>query len=298
VYKTEEFVQYGCNAHLQSLTMLSTSRLLMGMLALIAIGGIASAQTDPSASKSLIDHNPRLSDFRVIEFRRYVIKDGKRPPFIEYFDTYFPEAFQQLGTIVAGSLSERQNPSGFVWIRGFHTIDDRAVLNGIFYYGSVWDEHRRTMTDLIDNADNVMLLRPLSPEREIPILPAVDRVAEPNGAQGVVVAEIFAVKPNSVEDFAKQAETAFASYRSTGAREAGVLVTLDVKNNFPQLPYRTDGPFLIWLGILRDNEMLNSAFNLVAKESEKTLTASGLLRSPPELIVLDPTPRSRLRWLP
>jgi hypothetical protein len=106
------------------------------------------------------------------------------------------------------------------------------------------------------------------------------------------------VRPNSVEDFAKQAETAFASYRSIGAREAGVLVTLDVKNNFPQLPYRTDGPFLIWLGILRDNEMLNSAFNPVAKESEKTLTASGLLRSPPELIVLDPTPRSRLRWLP
>ncbi|MGA8735335.1 MAG: hypothetical protein WB558_15570 [Terriglobales bacterium] len=268
------------------------------MVALIAIGGIAPAQTDPFASKSLIDHNPRLSDFQVIEFRRYVIKDGKRPAFIQYFDTYFPEAFQQLGTIIAGSLSERQNPSGFVWIRGFHTIDDRAVLNGIFYYGSVWDEHRKTMNDLIDNSDNVMLLRPLSPEREIPILPAVDPVAEPNGAQGIVVAEIFAVKPNSVEDFARQAKTAFASYRSAGAREAGVLVTLDVKNNFPQLPYRTDGPFLIWLGILRDNEMLNSAFNLAMKESEKMFTASGLLRSPPELIVLDPTPRSRLRWLP
>ncbi|MGA8492323.1 MAG: hypothetical protein WB711_17990 [Terriglobales bacterium] len=284
--------------HLPSLTVPGTSRLLVGMVALIAIGGIAPAQTDPFASKSLIDHNPRLSDFQVIEFRRYVIKDGKRPAFIQYFDTYFPEAFQQLGTIIAGSLSERQNPSGFVWIRGFHTIDDRAVLNGIFYYGSVWDEHRKTMNDLIDNSDNVMLLRPLSPEREIPILPAVDPVAEPNGAQGIVVAEIFAVKPNSVEDFARQAKTAFASYRSAGAREAGVLVTLDVKNNFPQLPYRTDGPFLIWLGILRDNEMLNSAFNLAMKESEKMFTASGLLRSPPELIVLDPTPRSRLRWLP
>lgn len=297
-YKSEEFVQYGCKGYLPWLTVPGTSRLLVGMLALIAIVGIASAQTDPSASESLMDHNPRLSDFQIIEFRRYVIKDGKRPGFIQYFDTYFPEAFQQLGTIVAGSLSERQNASGFVWIRGYHTIDDRARLNGIFYYGSVWDEHRKTMNGLIDNADNVMLLRPLSPEREIAILPAVDPVAEPNGAQGVVVAEIFAVKPNSVEDFAKQAETTFARYRSAGAREAGVLVTLDVKNNFPQLPYRTDGPFLIWLGILRDDEMLNSAFNLITKESEKTLTASGLLRNPPELVVLDPTPRSRLRWLP
>jgi hypothetical protein len=81
------------------------------------------------------------------------------------------------------------------------------------------------MNDLIDNTDKLMLLRPLSPEREIPIPPAVDPVAEPNGAQGVVVAEIFAVKPNSVEDFAKQPETTFASCRSAGAREAGVMVT-------------------------------------------------------------------------
>jgi hypothetical protein len=297
-YKCEGFVQYGRKPHLPSLAVPGTSRLLAGMMALIAIGGIASSQSGPSASKSLMEHNPRLSDFGVIEFRRYVIKEGKRPTFIQYFDTYFPEAFQQLGSIVAGSLSERQNPSGFIWIRGFHTIDDRALLNGFFYYGSVWDENRKTMNDLIENTDNVMLLRPLSPEREIPILPAVDPVAEPNGAQGVVVAEIFAVKPNSVEDFVRQAESVFASYRSTGAREAGLLVTLDVKNNFPQLPFRTDGPFLIWLGILRDNEMLNSAFNPVAKESEKTLAANGLLRSPPELIVLNPTPRSRLRWLP
>jgi len=31
-----------------------------------------------------------------------------------------------------------------------------------------------------------------------------------------------------------------------------VLVTLDVPNNFPQLPVRTDGPYLVWLGIVRD----------------------------------------------
>jgi len=153
------------------------------------------------------------------------------------------------------------------------------------------------MTDLITNADNVMLLRPLSPERGVPILPAVDPVTEPNGAQGVVVAQVFGVKANSVEDFAKQAETIFASYRAAGAREAGVLVTLDVTNNFPQLPFRTDGQFLVWLGVLKDNQMLEG-FTPVADRSLTSLTATGLLRGAPELIVLDPTPRSRLRWLP
>jgi hypothetical protein len=72
---------------------------------------------------------------------------------------------------------------------------------------------------------------------------------------------------------------------------------LDTKNNFPQLPFRTDGPFLVWLGILKDNQMLEG-FMPVADRLLASLTATGLLRSAPELIVLDPTPRSRLRWLP
>jgi hypothetical protein len=272
-------------------------RFSLGILFLAAACQLSSAQIDQSTGRALMDHNPRLSDFQVIEFRRYVIKDGQRRKFTQYFDIYFPEAFQQLGTIVAGSLLERQNQSNFIWIRGFHTLDDRAALNGLFYAGSVWSEHRKTMNDLIDNADNVLLLRPLNPERGVAVLPAVDPVTEPNGAQGIVVAQIFAIKENSVDDFARQAETTFAGYRLAGAREAGVLVTLDVKNNYPQLPFRTDGPFLVWLGILRDDQALQG-FIPVADRSLTSLTATGLLRSAPELVVLDPTPRSRLRWLP
>jgi hypothetical protein len=113
-----------------------------------------------------------------------------------------------------------------------------------------------------------------------------------------VVAQIFAVKPNSVEAFAKEAETTFVAYRAAGAREAGVLVTLDVKNNFPQLPIRTDGPFLVWLGILKGNQMLDTAFTPLVERSLPSLSATGLLKGTPELVVLDPAPRSRLRWLP
>lgn len=97
-----------------------------------------------------------------------------------------------------------------------------------------------------------MLLRPLNSEHGVKILSAVDPVTEPNGAQGIVVAQIFAVRANSIEAIAKEAEPAFASYRAAGMREAGVLVTLDLANNFPQLPIRTDGPYLVWLGILKD----------------------------------------------
>jgi len=148
------------------------------------------------------------------------------------------------------------------------------------------------------DSDNVLLLRPLSPERSIIILPAVDPVVEANGAQGVVVAQMFAVKATSVDAFAQQAEATFASYRASGVREAGVLVTLDVKNNFPQLPVRTDGPYLVWLGVVKDNQAFESRFNPLVTRSLEQFSATGLLRSAPELVVMDPTRRSRLRWWP
>ncbi len=257
---------------------------------------IAIAQIHPMPDRAP-EHDPRLSDFQVVEFRRYVVKTGERRHFAQYFDSYFPEAFQQLGAIAAGSFFERDNQNGFTWIRGFHTIDQRAVVNAAFYYGSVWNEHRDTVNGLMTDSDNVMLLRPLNPEAELLVLPAVDPVNEPDGAQGISVAQIFAIKQTGIEDFARNAQPVFDKYRAAGARQAGVLVTLDVKNNYPQLPVRTDGPYLVWLGILRDHQALEKDFMPVAKRFAKTLADTGLLRSTPELVVLDPTPRSRMRWL-
>jgi hypothetical protein len=274
----------------------TADRLLIGLLAVIAACHLMVAQTVQFTTNSSIEPQARLSNFQVLEFRRYTIKEGEREHFAQYFDAYFPEALQQLGTIVAGDFFERKNSSGFTWIRGFHTLEDRAVLNAQFYAGSVWKEHKKTMNDLIVDSDNVMLLRPLSPERGIPILPAVDAIVEANRVQGIVVAQIFAVKADSVEAFAKAAEPTFASYRAAGVREAGVLVTLDVPNNYPQLPIRTDGPFLVWLGVLKDKQMLENEFNPLAERSLQSLSATGLIRGAPESVVLDPTRRSRLRW--
>lgn len=272
-------------------------RVLAGVAVIIAACSLGFAPSERATQKNTIDPDANLRDFQVYEFRRYTIKPGERQHFALDFDAFFPEAFEQQGAIVAGSFLERQKPNGFTWIRGFHTVDARALLNAAFYYGPLWKEHRQAVNAMIDDSDNVMLMRPLTPEREIPILPAVDPVADTNGAQGVIVAQIFSVKPDGVEAFAKAAEPTFAAYRAAGAREAGVLVTLDAKNNFPQLPVRTDGPFLVWLGVVKDNQTLEGGFTLEEQRAVATLVATGLLRAEPELDVMDPTPRSRLRWL-
>jgi hypothetical protein len=278
--------------------MSSVMRLILRVLTKVLVFGVGAtmiAETNQNMNSKPMDRVKHLTDFQVIEFRRYTIKEGEREHFAEYF-AYFPEAFQQMGAIVFGQFFERKNPVGFTWMRGFKNTDARAIINSSFYYGPLWREHRSTMNSLMVDSDNVLLLRPLTPAHGVPVLPAVDPIKERNGAQGVVVAQIFAVKPNSVDAFARQAEETFASYRAAGVREAGVLVTLDVPNNFPQLPVRTDGPYLVWLGIVKDNQTLESSFTPLAERSTQSLSATGLLRSDPELVILDPTRRSRLRW--
>jgi hypothetical protein len=114
----------------------------------------------------------------------------------------------------------------------------------------------------------------------------------------VVISEIFSVKKGGEDAFAKQAAAVFARYRAAGVREAGILVTLPAANNFPQLPIRSDGPFLVWIGIVKNDQALEELFKPLVESANKTFTGTGLLREAPELLILDPTQRSRLRWLP
>lgn len=229
-----------------------------------------------------------MDKFPVIEFRRYTTIEGGQAAFARYFETLFPEAFQQLGALALGQFTERGNPNSFLWLRGFSSWEQRAVANAAFYYGPVWKEHKATLNGLMTDSDNV-LLRPLHPGSGVPAMPAVDPVLEPDGAQGEVTALLCALQPGQVERFAELAAPAFAAWRAAGWREAGTLVTLDMPNNFPQLPVRGDGPHLVWLGTAAPGsapppwELLGGA-------------ARDLLREPPEHILLRPTLRSRLRW--
>lgn len=232
-----------------------------------------------------------LGDFPVVELRRYTVAPGQRARFATWFDAYFPEAFEQLGAMVFGQFLERGDPDHFLWLRGYHDLNARPIVNSAFYYGPLWKEHRTKLNAILPDSDNVLLLQSL-PGQEIPVVPAMDPVDEPQGADGIVIAQLLPVVAGRETDIAAN----FARYRVDGVRSAGVLATLDVPNNFPQLPVREDGPWLVWLGIVRDEEALRRLQAAMAA-IERELADGGGLRGAPETIVMDPSPRSRLRWL-
>ena len=237
-----------------------------------------------------------LGPFEVVEFRRYDIKPGQRDAFAAYFEAYFPEAFQHTGAIIFGQFHERGDDTTFTWIRGFRDYESRAAVNTGFYSGPLWKEHSSTMNERIDDIVNTLLLQPLDAERAITVLPAVDPVTEVDGVSGVVVAHILRVDPARLDETTKLATGAFSTYASDRVREAGVLVTLDVENNFPGLPFRTDGPYLVWLGLAENDDAVHQLTPVADRTAAELANAGYVLDS--EFVVLDPTPRSRLRWLP
>jgi hypothetical protein len=230
--------------------------------------------------------------FPVIELRRYTVQLAERTNFGRAFETYFPEAFQQLGSIIFGQFLEREDPSRFTWIRGFHDVPARKTVNEAFYDGPLWREHRGTMNDrLIDHTD-VLLLRPVAPEHEheIPVLPTVDAIRG-TGAHGLVWAHIFAVKPEALADVVDRCR---AIPDVDGVRPGGLLVSLDVPDNFPRLPFHTDIPYVVRLAIARDEAALARA--QASDIDLARVIPADTLRRPAEVLVLEPTPRSRLRW--
>lgn len=271
---------------------LSLRLLLLNGLCAIAI---PAQPSPPSAAAPAKDSVKHLQDYQVVELRRYTTAPGKRGDFVRYFDSYFPEAFEQLGAMIFGQFVERDDANRVAWLRGFKDIQARPVVNAAFYYGPLWREHRAKVNAILPDSDNVMLMRPLHVGSGITVLPAVDPVLEPEGARGVVVAQIFPARREQMDAFSSRAEKAFLAYDSQGVRTAGVLVSLDVPNNFPQLPIRQDGPWLVWLGVAQDNAALQ-VLSQRMDDAEQAMTEAGGLRGEIERIVMDPTPRSRLRW--
>jgi hypothetical protein len=284
-------VRTGNTMHRRLIALLT---LLIGSPATFA----ASPPTTCAGHARDTDNVSHLTGYEVFELRRYPVAPGQRHRFVSYFEAWFPQAFEQLGAIVSGDFYERDSHN-FTWLRGFHTPEDRAIVDASFYYGPVWLEHRDLTNSLLPGVDdNVLELRPLSPQTAVPVLPAADPVNEPKGAQGVVVAQIYAVKKQELESFSELALREFGRYRVAEVRPAGVLVSLDAPNNFPQLPVRTDGPYLVSLHILKNDSVLQRTFNPLARGVNHSLAATGMLRRAPMTLILDPGRFSRLRWVP
>ena len=123
------------------------SLLRLGAASLIFLGVSAIAQTAPAPHP-------------VIELRQYKIVHGRRDALIALFERNFVESQEATGARLIGQYRDLDDPDRFTWIRGFESMAVRGTSLHDFYFGPVWRANREAANAMLDDNDNVLLLRP------------------------------------------------------------------------------------------------------------------------------------------
>lgn len=232
----------------------------------------------------------------VIELRQYRIFPGQRERMIEVFDGRLIEGQEDVGMRLLGQFRDLDDPNRFTWLREFPSMEAREQALTAFYTGPVWKAHRGEANPLIDDSDNVLLLRPAAAGLALTVQPSSARAkvgAEPAPA-GVVVATIYYLWKDPAEGFTEFFRSRWAPALATaGLPVLGAYVTETTPNNFPRLPVQQGEKVFVWFTRVSDGaaygkaiEHLDSA--LVAELANHQERQSQVLR-------LSPTSRSLLR---
>jgi hypothetical protein len=237
----------------------------------------------------------------VLELRQYKIVPGKRDPFIDLFEHQFIESQEALGMRLVGQFRDADDPNRFTWLRAFPDMTSRGTALNAFYFGPVWQAHRSEANPLLDDNDNVLLLRPATPDSGFADAkgprPPIGTALPP---AGMVVATIYYLWKDPDEGFAKFFhDEAAPRMAAAGLPVLGIYVPEKTPNNFPRLPVRQSEKLLVWFTRVPDQAAWDRAQAKLATDPawKGSIAASlaGYQERAAQQLHLRPTPRSLLR---
>jgi hypothetical protein len=268
--------------------MVKRNLAFLGMSASVLAGGVG-------AQPAIV-----ASDHPVLELRQYKLVAGYQDRFIDLFDSKFVESQEALGIQMVGQFHDHDRRDRFTWLRSFPNMAERGRALQSFYFGPVWAQYKSTANPMLDDNDNVLLLRParegsgFGPTGSRPAL----------GARGGRSDTYFVV----IEYLWKDPNEGFASFfldqvspliSKAGLPILGVYVPEEQSNNFPRLPVRPDKRMLVWFTKASTPDGFAGARDkLRSSRAWKDKVAAGLADAEerePQVLRLDPTPRSALR---
>jgi hypothetical protein len=246
----------------------------------------------PGAGSSAAAAAP--DDHPVLELRQYKIVHGDRDKFIAFFEQKFVESQEDLGLRIIGQFRDARDPDRFTWIRSFDNMTAREKGLNAFYFGPVWKANRDVANPMLDDNDNVLLLRPATPELAF----ARQARGDVTAPAGVVLANIEYLWKAPDEGFTKFfRDELMPALTAAGIHVIAGYVPEEAENNFPRLPVRREKVF-VWFARADSEAALKSALKKL-EESKGARPAIERLRDfeerEPQRLWLHPTARSALR---
>lgn len=193
----------------------------------------------------------------VIELRQYTLHPGRRDELVTLFEREFIETQAAVGLQVLGIFCDAERPDRFVWFRGFADLAARGAGLAAFYGGPVWLAHRSAANATMIDSDDVLLLRPLT---------AWPDAAAAAGPWFATVCLLHEAPDDTLRDALRAAAGCW-------------LETEPADNNFPRLPVRRE-----WAVVA-----------LATQPASLPESLRQRLRTPPQVLRLQPTARSPLR---
>lgn len=242
-----------------------------------------------------------LHQDRVIELRQYTLHPGQRDVLVALFEREFVETQEAVGMHVIGTFRDLDAPDRFVWLRGFPSMEARRESLQAFYGGPVWQRHRDAANATMVDSDDVLLLKPASPDGGVPAptrpRPAVGETA----VAGALCLGLCALGTTPAEQgFAARFDRDLAPrLHAQGAQIVARYLTDPSENTFPRLPVREGERVFVWLARFDDVAALDSHLRALRGDTAwKDAVGSALLeelREAPRWLRLAPTSRSELR---
>jgi len=236
----------------------------------------------------------------VVELRQYKIVHGRREEFIPFFEQEFVETQDAAGMPLVGQFRDLNDADRFIWMRSFSDMKDRTRALTDFYTGPVWQAHKARANPMLDDNDNVLLLKPARPGSGL-------QAPSPRPAPGaritpksVVVVNIFYLWKDPGEGFTSFFLDEVAPRLAAGGLPVlGAYVTETSENTFPRLPVRQSEKVFVWFTRAADPAHYDSALRRVTtgrdwREAVEAALADYEERST-QTLYLSPTPRSALR---
>ncbi|WP_265517049.1 NIPSNAP family protein [Nitratireductor luteus] len=252
------------------------------------------SQSSPSTPFTEVLSSPFQS---IVELRRYRLHPDRREDLIDLFEREFIESQETCGMSVLGQFRDLDRPDDFVWLRGFAGMQQRAEALAAFYDGPVWSAHKDAANATMECSDDVHLLRPCGPGFDFvgATRPGLSEQAPPN----LLAITIISLKETKVNDFAELFDSTYNPLLvQAGASPLGTFATLDMPNNYPRLPVRTDRAF-IWINRFENAERHEAFRSALSRSGFWSLLGASRAKGASAIeateLRLEPTARSLLR---
>jgi hypothetical protein len=226
-------------------------------------------------------------DNEVFELRNYKVDPARRQEFIDHFERRLIHTQEAEGIAILGQFEVVGEPDRFVWIRGFPNMRSRAASLSAFFGGKAWAEHGQLANDIMEQWDDVYLLRPT------PSSPPIAPRYRPNvggppslrevGSSCVLV--LVSVFEGACDELPNDFAVRWINHlRSAGCSEIARFVAEPTENDFLRLPVKQEEGTVVVLAEAPSHDHARRLLGFI-----RDLESAGS-----RALLLRPTPRSFL----